>query len=110
MVSAIDGATVLVVEDRILSDFLKSVLSQQGYRVICTDRSRAQALLEGREFGVDALITNIPQQFAEFRGLPVVYVASCPDPEGTAAFARACQLTKPFPPRELFHCLEQLLT
>jgi len=98
------------VEDRFLSAYLKSVLSHEGYRVICTTPIRAQAILENREVGVDALITNIPKKFAEFRALPVVYMASCPDPAGTEAFNRSRQLTKPFPPHDLLECLDQLLS
>jgi len=109
-VSVVEGSTVLVVEDRFLSDYLKKVLSRRGYRVICTSQNRAQALLESHELGVDALITNIPHQFVEFRTLPVLYVASCPDPARTAGFVRSCQLTKPFPPGDLLSSLDQLLS
>ena len=102
-------ATVLVVEERFVSGFLCSALEQRGYRVICATADAARATL-GRDSGtVDLLITNTPLVFADSAGLPLLYLAACPDEKVIEPFDRALALAKPFHPRQLFDCVRRLL-
>jgi DNA-binding response OmpR family regulator len=100
--------TVLVVEEQFVSEFLRSVLSKRGYRVICTSFDRAKSLLRQGPGPVQVVITNKPLEFVSTPDVPILYVAACPDPEMIRGFGRALSLAKPFHPRDLLECLQKL--
>lgn len=102
-------ATILVVEEQFVSEFLRSALTHQGYAVICATAGVARALLRRDRGAVKILVTNAPGEFAAFPDLPLLYLAACPDPALTEPFARSLSLAKPFHPRDLFECVAQLL-
>lgn len=101
--------TILVVEEQFVSEFLRTVLSQRGYEVICSRTGGAHSLLQRDRAKVDVLVTNVPLEFADFPDLPVLYVAASPDPEATLGFERCVALQKPFQARRLFECIQQLV-
>jgi DNA-binding response OmpR family regulator len=101
-------ATVVVVEEQFVSEFLRSVLSKRGYRVICTNSNRARAMLRQGPEPATVLITNKPLEFVATPEVPILYVAACPDPEVIRGFGRALALSKPFHPRDLLECLRKL--
>ena len=100
--------TVLVVEEQFVSEFLRSVLSKRGYRVICANCHRAKVMLRQGPEPVTVLITNKPLEFVSTPEVPILYVAACPDPEVIRGFGRALALSKPFHPRDLLECLRKL--
>ena len=90
------SATILVVEETCVSDFLRSVLSRGGYRVICASAKAAAAMLrEGEQ--IDLLITNTPQQFTDFPDLPLIYMAASPDPGAVVAFRHCLKISQTLP-------------
>ena len=102
-------ATILVVEAAYVSDFLRTLLVRRGYAVVCASPHTACELLRSQPTNVDVLITNNPREFADFPDVPLLYMAACPDPAAIDGFRRSLKLTKPFQPRQLFDCLNQLL-
>jgi DNA-binding response OmpR family regulator len=100
--------TVLVVEEQFVSEFLRSVLSKRGYRVVCAGFERAKSILRQGPEPVDLVITNKPLEFVATPDVPILYVAACPDPEMIRGFGRALALSKPFHPRDLLECLRRL--
>jgi hypothetical protein len=101
--------TILIVEDRFVSDFISSILTKRGHRVICESVDRAQSRLESEPDSIDLLITNTPLEFAAAPQVPLLYVAASPDPERIRTFARARMLAKPFHPRDMLIHLRELL-
>jgi DNA-binding response OmpR family regulator len=102
-------ATILVVEEQFVSEFLRSALTHQGYKVICATAGVARAILRRDRESVKLLVTNTPLEFAAFPDLPVLYLAACPDPAQIDPFADSLALAKPFHPRRLFECVAQLI-
>lgn len=98
-----------MVEDQSVSDFIRSLLSHQGFQVTCANLAVARELLRQDHPKVDALITNRPLAFIDTAEVPVLYLAACPDPQSIKAFRRATFLAKPFEPRVLLECLRRLL-
>ena len=103
------GPRILVVEDQSVSDFLRSLLSHQGFQVTCANLTVARELLRKDRNKVDVLITNRPLEFTATLDVPVLYLAACPDPRALTNFRRATFLAKPFDPRTLLECLRRLL-
>ena len=104
------AGTILVVEDAVVSNFLKVALTQRGYEVICAQAADAQVFIRDAVRKIDLLITNVPAAFAEFPDLPLLYMAALPDPEAIQPFRRCLSLRKPFHTAQLFATMEQLLT
>src|ERR1700687_4424267 len=88
------SGTILVVENAFVGGFLQTALAQQGYEVICLERVGALTLLRDVPEAVDLLITNIPAAFAEFSGLPVLYLAAAPDLKAIEGIRRCLCLRK----------------
>jgi hypothetical protein len=65
-------------------------------------------LRDGRA-GFDLLITNKPLEFAARPDMPILYLAATPELDAIRGFRRALTLAKPFHPRDLFECIQQLL-
>jgi len=103
------GPRILVVEDQSVSDFLRSLLSHQGFQVTCANLTVARELLRKDRNKVDVLITNRPLEFTATPDVPVLYLSACPDSQAIKAFSRATFLAKPFEPRTLLECLRRLL-
>jgi hypothetical protein len=93
--------TIVVVEDRLISNLVRVVLAKRGYEVTVADAGSAAEILRRPDCQA-ILVTNSPADFLEFSGrIPLVYVTSLPDPRWQAAF-RACRVVpKPFTPRSL---------
>ncbi|MBS1859271.1 MAG: response regulator transcription factor [Acidobacteria bacterium] len=102
-------ASILVVEEQFVSEFLRSALTHQGYNVLCASPGAARAMLRREPEKIQVLVTNVPLEFAAFPDVPVLYLSACPDPAQTELFARALMLAKPFQPRLLFESVAQLL-
>jgi hypothetical protein len=102
-------ATVLIVEEQFVSDFLRSVLTKCGYRVICTNFDHARCILCEDTESIALIITNKPLEFASTPDVPLLYVAACPDPDVIRGFLRALYLAKPFHPRDLLDCMQKLI-
>jgi hypothetical protein len=92
-----------------VSDFLRSVLTKCGYRVICTNFERAKIMLRQGKESIALVITNKPLEFVTTPDVPILYVAACPDPDMIRGFGRALSLAKPFHPRDLVECLRKLI-
>lgn len=99
--------TILVVECAAIRALLALMLEKRGYRVLQSDPEHAAALLNEQRNEIRALITNTPQYFFRFTGLPILYIAAIPDPEITPYCTAV--LRKPFTYRALAESVEDLL-
>jgi hypothetical protein len=103
------GATILVVEDPFVTGFLCAVLQRYGHRVMTADAVRASDLIRDHSVGAQVVITNRPEVFLPFAGtLPILYIASNPDPAIALQFATCRVLRKPFLGGALLEAVEQL--
>ena len=99
---------IVVVEDAFVRSFLRAALERQGHHVICAVPAYATELL--KTGGVDLLVTNTPQTFADFgAAVPLLYLAAFPDPVAASDFTRWLSLRKPFQTAELIVLVRQLL-
>ena len=100
--------TIVVVEDPMISNLVRAVLTKRGYQVMVVDRSEAEAVLR-RSDGQAILMTNQPADFLEFSGhVPLVYVSSNPDPRWRSAFSACRVVPKPFSPQGLTEAVADL--
>jgi hypothetical protein len=103
-----DPRQIVVVEDVFVRTFLRAALERLGHTVLCPSRAEATNLLASG--GIDLLVTNTPWDFAEFgESVPLLYIASFPDPVSAAAFRVWLPLGKPFQNSELVNVVERLL-
>lgn len=109
-VAAEAAGSILVIEDRMVSNLVRAVLRKQGYAVTAVDAAAAVARIQSPESRVELLITNSPGPFLEFSDqVPMLYLTSSPDPDLQAAF-RACRVVrKPFAPAELVDAVRELM-
>ncbi len=105
------SGTVVVVEDRLVSNLVGTVLRKRGYEVKSVGALEAAELLRSSGSDVGVLITNTPGAFLEFSGrVPLLYLSSMPDPLLQAAF-RCCRVViKPFAPQDLVGAVTDLMT
>ncbi len=102
--------SIVVVEDPFVAGFLRNVLQRKGYHVIPAEAGDGLNLLRSAENGVSLLITNLPAAFTEFaESVPLLYLAANPDPTVSSPFRASRVLRKPFHPKQLLMCVEQLL-
>ncbi len=100
----------LVVDDPFVRGYICSFLGHHGYVAIQADVLHGLAVLAERKTPVRLLITNTPAKFAAAAGdIPLLYIASCPDPVQAASFRRWRALRKPFKPADLLKSLDQVL-
>jgi hypothetical protein len=100
---------VLIVEDPLIRRFAGGILKREGYLPIDADREESLRILRGGDSGVCLLVTNQPGGFLEFAGtLPLLYIASFPDPGLAARFRHCRMLRKPFSPDDLVSCAAEL--
>lgn len=101
--------TLLVVEDRLVSNLIGAVLRKRGYRVRLAEATEATALLRSPDSGILVLITNTPGLFLEFAArVPLLYLSSQPDLFLEAAFRECRVVLKPFAPEVLADAVEAL--
>ena len=106
-----DGGTVVVVEDRLVSNLVRAVLRKHGYDVVLAEAAEALAMIRAPESGVDILITNSPEEFLEFGDrIPLLYLTSMPDPALQAAFLDCRVVLKPFLPGDLTAAVGALIS
>jgi hypothetical protein len=102
-----DPRQIVVVEDVFVRTFLKAAFERLGHTTVCTTRVEAIRLLQGGR--IDLLVTNTPQDFAEFgESVRLLYLAAFPDPVAAAAFRVWLSLRKPFQTAELASAVEHL--
>ncbi|HEY9141843.1 MAG TPA: hypothetical protein VIN93_13180 [Bryobacteraceae bacterium] len=100
---------VLVVEDPFIRRFVGGVLKREGYLVVEAELAEALRTLRDQPGTVSLLITNVPAHFCEFaETLPLIYVATFPDPELADRFRCCRTLHKPFRPSDLAACAAEL--
>jgi hypothetical protein len=81
---------------------ISGILRRNGYTPLEAEPARACALLADPNCGISLVVTNTPEVFSEVFGrIPLLYVASCPDPEIVARIPHCGVLAKPFHPRDL---------
>ena len=104
------AGTIVVVEDRLVSNLVRAVLRRQGYQVTLADTAaEATALIEAPESSVAILITNAPADYLQFsERVRLVYLSSQPDPALEAAFPSCQVVVKPFIPQELVQAVDAL--
>ena len=96
------GATVLIVEDRMVSNLVRAVLRKHGYEVVLADPDWAAELIRSPERQIDLLVTNQPGAFLPFADrLPLLYLTSAPDIILQTSFQTCRVVIKPFLPEEL---------
>lgn len=100
---------VLIVEDPFIRRFIGGILKRQGYLIVEAELAEALRTLRDKPGAVSLLITNVPAHFFEFaETLPLIYVATFPDPELADRFRRCRTLHKPFRPSDLAACAAEL--
>jgi len=100
---------VLVVEDPLIRRFVRSLLEREGRVAVEAETDQALRTLRTNQGTVCLLITNSPGEFLEFaETLPVIYVATFPDPALAGRFRNCRTLRKPFRPRDLLTCAAEL--
>ncbi len=102
-------ASLLVVEDGMVSNLVRAVLRKHGYTVAQADAAGAAELIQSPDSKIEVLITNSPQRFLAFADrLPLVYLTSAPDPELQSVFRACCVVRKPFAPADLVDAVREL--
>ena len=101
--------SILVVEDPLICNLIRCILSTTGYSVWEKSASRAADVLRSQSADVALLITNMPGSFLEFaQTVPLIYVAAAPRPELAAGFRCWAALQKPFSPQQLLSLVGRL--
>ena len=102
--------TIVVVEDRLVSNLVGAVLRKHGYLVRGAELSEALTLLREDPGGVGVLVTNAPAAFLEFGDrVPLLYLTSQPDVKLRASFSACRVVLKPFVPSELAEAVAELM-
>jgi hypothetical protein len=96
MPEKIPPGCVLVVEDPLIRKFVSGILKREGHSVVEAGLEEAQRTLRSHS-AVSLLITNVPAYFLEFaETVPLIYMASSPDPALAGQFRSCRTLGKPF--------------
>jgi hypothetical protein len=104
-----ESGVVLIVEDRFICTYLRSVLTRAGYRAVEAEHRTAVSLIHSGEVPVKAIITNAPETLqAEASRLPLIYTTSCPNPDATEGYRCYRILRKPFQPADLLDALREV--
>jgi len=99
----------LIVEDPIIRRFVGGILKREGHPVAESGLEDALQTLRDAPGAVSLLITNAPAPFLEFaETLPLIYIASSPDPALADRFHHHRTLRKPFRPADLVLCAAEL--
>jgi len=89
--------------------FVGGILKRNGYLVVEAELEEALRTLREAPGVVSLLITNVPAHFLEYaETLPLIYVATSPDPVLANRFRRCRTLRKPFRPGDLVSCAAEL--
>lgn len=109
MQSEIAHGCALIVEDPMIRRFVGGILKREAYLVVEAELGEALRILRDGPSAVSLLVTNAPGYFFEFaETLPLIYVATSPDPALANRFRRCRTLRKPFRPGELVECAAEL--
>jgi DNA-binding response OmpR family regulator len=102
--------TVIVVEDPLVSNLLRTVLNRHGYSVKLASPAEAASLLADPDAHIGILLTNTPGVFLEFsQRIPLLYLTSSPEVLYETAFHACRVVRKPFAPEELIRSLKELV-
>jgi DNA-binding response OmpR family regulator len=101
--------TLVVVEDPLISNLVRTLFRKQYYAVILANVAEAMDLIHDSEPFEGILVTNRPALFAGLAdSLRLLYLSSTPDPELEALFSRCRAVRKPFLPAELVQAVREL--
>jgi hypothetical protein len=99
----------LIVEDPMIQRFVGGILKRERYAAVETGLEQALLTLRDAPESVSLLITNVPAHFLEFaETVPLIYVATSPDPALANRFRCCRTLRKPFRPGDLASCAAEL--
>ncbi len=103
-------ASIVIVEDPLVSRLVGSVLGRSGYDIHQASASAATELLPTLEESASLLITNRPEAFLSIsEHCRLIYLAACPDYNLAAQFRYCRVVHKPFHPTELLSAVTTLL-
>lgn len=107
--SEINQRSLVVVEDPLISNLVRSLLRRRDYAVTVARAADALAFFRRPDpFGV-ILVTNTPMLFLDFaESVRLLYLSSAPDPQAEARFRRCRVLRKPFAPGDLLQAVREL--
>jgi len=100
---------IAVAEDPFVGRYLRTLLRRHGFQTVDNEPPITLKLMESGELTPDLLITNRPDEFAEFADrIGVVYLAAAPDPSVVRPFRHSRTLRKPFQAEDLLKALDDL--
>jgi len=103
------SATVLVLEDPLINNFLRAVLQRHGHKVVIVQPEQCADLKRSGIPPADLVVTNRPEAFLPFADtLPVIYIAASPDPVLASQFHMCRVLPKPFRNDDLLEAVGEL--
>jgi hypothetical protein len=104
-----DQPPLVVVEDPLISNLVRTLLRRQEYMVRTSGVADAIELLRRPESFHGILVTNTPAFFIDFADrLRVLYLSGVPDPGIEALFPRCRVVRKPFAPADLLQAIKDL--
>jgi DNA-binding response OmpR family regulator len=101
--------SLVVVEDPLISNFVRALLHREDYGVTVAGVTEATALLRRPKPFDGILVTNTPSLFLDFAdSVRLLYLSSAPDPQLQARFRRCRAVRKPFIPAALVQAVREL--
>lgn len=101
--------SILVVESFATQNLIRALLERKGYSVLGYSATRARRILKKRDLKVDLLITDHPEEFADFPRLPIVCLTTSDVKLDEAMRAHCVLLHKPFTYPELLQAIGAVL-
>ena len=100
---------ILVAEDPLVRNFLRTILQRHGYQVVTGDPEDSGGDVRAGRIGAQLIITNRPECFlAVAHSLPMLYIAATPDAGMAHQFVNCRVLRKPFRNTDLLEAVEDL--
>lgn len=99
---------ILVVEDPFIRRYVQRILDRENRQTLQAEAQHGVAMLAARDPEISLVITNNPKAFAASPDIPLIYVATSPDPSLIAGFRYCRVLKKPFLPEDLLEAVHAL--
>lgn len=102
------SAAILVVEDPFIRRYVERILNREHLHTVQAEPQHGVAMLAAHEPEISLVITNNPKLFQATPEIPLIYVATWPDPSLISPFRSSRILKKPFLPEDLIEAVHAL--